>query len=250
MVKKHSVSDTARTALLTDLRRWPGDGFFGKIPKSESRPWWKNPDLGAGSAGLRRRAGAAGRLCQAGMWRARRWASQYSLGEPVLIGRARIGRAIKRGWGEPSNEVGASHQTRLGEPVLRGPLGEPVLIGRTRIGRAIKRGWGEPSNEVGRAGRWASQYSLGEPVLGEPSNEVGASHQTRLGEPVLRGRWASHSTFTASTPASKLAWRGAYSACSARLLRHLLSACSAHLLSACSARLVKCQLGTVPARHV
>ena len=34
-----------------------------------------------------------------------------------------------------------------------------------------------PSNEVGRA------YSLGEPVL--------ASHQTRLGEPVLRGHWAS-----------------------------------------------------------
>ena len=80
--KKHSVSDTARTASLTDLRRWPGDGFFGVKPnsgsdalpiasrpqdfsgknaksenrprcraKSESRPWWKNPDLGAGLAG-------------------------------------------------------------------------------------------------------------------------------------------------------------------------------------------------------
>ena len=36
----------------------------------------------------------------------RGWASQYSLGEPVLIGQTRIGRAIKRGWGEPSNEVG------------------------------------------------------------------------------------------------------------------------------------------------
>ena len=119
----------------------------------------KNPDLGAGLAGCRlrcRAGGAAGRLCQAGMWRARRWASPYSLGEP-------------------SNECW----------------------------RAI--------NEVGRAStHWASPYSLGKPVLGEPSNEVGASHQTRLGEPVLRGRWASHSTFTAaSTPASKLRLLGA-----------------------------------------
>ena len=30
MVKKHSVSDVARTASLTDLRRWPSDGFFGQ----------------------------------------------------------------------------------------------------------------------------------------------------------------------------------------------------------------------------
>ena len=126
----------------------------------------KNPDLGAGSAGLRCRAGAAGRLCRAGMWRARRWASPYSLGEP-------------------SNEVG-------------------------RAGRA-RTHWANPY--------WASPYSLGEPVLGEPSNEVGASHQTRLGEPVLRGRWASHSTFTAaSTPASKLRLLGTSSACSARLV--------------------------------
>ena len=28
--KKHSVSDAARTASLTDLRRWPGDGILGK----------------------------------------------------------------------------------------------------------------------------------------------------------------------------------------------------------------------------
>ena len=48
--KKHSGSDAARTASLPDLRRWPGDGFFGKIPKSESRPRWKNPDLGAARA--------------------------------------------------------------------------------------------------------------------------------------------------------------------------------------------------------
>ena len=53
-----------------------------------------------GAAGrLRCRAGgAAGLLCRAGMWRAR----------------------YRSRW--------ASHQTRLGEPVLKGPLGEPVLI--------------------------------------------------------------------------------------------------------------------------
>ena len=66
-----------------------------------------------------------GLLCRAGMWRARYrshvgraikrgWASQYSLGEPVLIG-----RAIKRGWGEPSNEVGRAS--------AKGPLGEPTF---------------------------------------------------------------------------------------------------------------------------
>ena len=36
MVKKHSVSDTARTASLTDLRRWPGNGVFGMKPNSGS----------------------------------------------------------------------------------------------------------------------------------------------------------------------------------------------------------------------
>ena len=125
--------------------------------------------------------GAAGLLCRAGMWRARRW---------------------------------ASHQTRLGEPVLRGrwaspySLSEPVLIGRART-------------------HWANPYSLGEPVLGEPSNEVGASHQTRLGEPVLRGRWASHSTtFTVAN------------ACAC------LALCLGTSTSACSARLLKCLLGT------
>ena len=115
----------------------------------------------------------------------RGWASQYSLGEPVL--------------GEPSNEVGRAS--------TKGPLGEPVLIGRTRIGRAIKRGWGEPSNKVGRA-----------------------STKGPLGEPVLNFHSGLHTCFKAAP-----AWRGAYSACSARLVpaRHC----------ACSARLV-------PARHV
>ena len=34
--KKHSVSGTARTASLTDLRRWPGNGVFGMKPNSGS----------------------------------------------------------------------------------------------------------------------------------------------------------------------------------------------------------------------
>ena len=162
------------------------------------------------------------------------------LGEPVLIG-----RAIKRGWGEPSNEVGASHQTRLG--------------------RAIKRGWGEPSSEVGASpysfstkrslgepvGRASTKRPLGEPVLrgrwashqtrlgraikrgwGEPSNEVGASHQTRLGEPVLIGRasWASQSQllqWPPQWPTPAPAWRsyGARSAPGARSALCLLGTC-------------------------
>ena len=125
--------------------------------------------------------------------RATHWAS-HSLGEPVLITRTRIGRAIKRGWGEPSNEVGASHQTRLGEPVLRGRWASH----QTRLGEPVLRG------------RWASPYSLGEPVLrgrwvsqlGEPVTQT--STKGPLGETVLVGRasWASHSTFTVATVAN------------------------------------------------
>ena len=40
------------------------------------------------------------------------------LGEPVLGEPVLIGRAIKRGWGEPSNEVGRASTKPLGEPVL------------------------------------------------------------------------------------------------------------------------------------
>ena len=96
------------------------------------------------------------------------------LGRTPTLARARQGSdagQARPGGGQECGALGvgrarthwASHQTRLGEP---------VLIGRTRIGRASTH--------------WASPYSLGKPVLGEPSNEVG----TRLGEPVLRGRWA------------------------------------------------------------
>ena len=87
------------------LRRQPRHFFPGK-----------NPDLGAGLAGwrLRCRAGAAG-LCRAGMWRARRWASPYWASHQT-----RLGRAIKRGWGEPSNEVGRAS--------TKGPLGETFTV--------------------------------------------------------------------------------------------------------------------------
>ena len=148
-MKKHSGSDTARTASLTDLRRWPGDGFFGMKPnsgrakseakaksenrprcraKSESRPRWKNPDLGAAQA---RQAGGSdagqGRNCRIRRqfrkkksWEeSRPWARQGSdAGQARPGGYARqecgalgVGRA-RTHW--------ASHQTRLGEPVFIG----------------------------------------------------------------------------------------------------------------------------------
>ena len=59
--KKHSVSDAARTASLTDLRRWPGDGFLGK---KQSR----NSDFG----GRIPTSGGAGSVLEASMpgrWR-------------------------------------------------------------------------------------------------------------------------------------------------------------------------------------
>ena len=139
MVKNTLSVAPARTASLTDLR-WPGDGFLGKksevgnptLLRDRSRKSdlglyrSRISDLGAGLAGWRllcRAGGAAGLLCRAGMWRARyrsRWAShQTRLGEPVLIGRARTHWAsIKQGW--------ASHQTRLGEPVLIGRTTQPL----------------------------------------------------------------------------------------------------------------------------
>ena len=54
--KKHSVSDATRTASLTDLRRWPGDWFFGQ-----------NTDGGALSKFLAQRAAAGRRGREASM---------------------------------------------------------------------------------------------------------------------------------------------------------------------------------------
>ena len=136
--------------------------FLGRIPSSGGSAAWLRCWAG----------GAAGRLrCQAGMWRAR-YRSLH------------VGRAIKRGWASQYSES-------LGDPVLR-------VVGRAsaqgRWASQYSESLGEPVlRVVGRAsaqGRWASQYSesLGEPVL----RVVGrASAKGSLGEPVLRGRWAS-----------------------------------------------------------
>ena len=170
MVKKHSVSDTARTASLADLRRWPGDGVFGMKPNSGSDALpasggffgqnrklqrsrktdlgversrnpdlgKKNPDLGAGLAGCRLcRAGAAG-LCRA---------------------------------------AGASQPFAKKKRAAVLPHGRTGIFVTLVAPMSRKRGWASPF--------WASPYSLG-----EPSNEVGASHQTRLGRAIKRG-WAS-----------------------------------------------------------
>ena len=187
-MKKHSVSDAARTASLTDLRRWPGDGFFGKIPKSESRPRWKNPDLGAGSAGwrLRCRAGSpklsgsdAGQVA-----RVRRNFRQWSTGQLEkffeVVGlddnlefffcweESRPWRGLGSDAGQARPGFYAGQECgALGVGRARTHWANPYWAShQTRLGRAIKRGWGEPSNEVGRARtHWASPYSLGEPVL-------------------------------------------------------------------------------------
>ena len=114
----------------------------------------------------------------------------------------------------------------------------PTLARASMPGRSVARSVSEP--------RWAShQTRLGEPVL-----RVVGRARTQWGEPVLIGRaikrgWASHST-TFTVANANAAWR---CACSAHLqvpARHVY-------LSACSARLLKCLLlclfGTVPARH-
>ena len=65
-------------------------------------------------------------------------------------------------------------------------------LGIEAVGRASTH-WASSFGEPVLRGRWASPYSLGEPVLGEP-NEVGrASTKGPLGEPVLIANpyWAS-----------------------------------------------------------
>ena len=107
---------------------------LGGRAKSESRPWCAGWRLcRAGAAGLCRAAGASQpfakkkraavlppredwNFCDIGATNVK----ETRLGEPVLGEPVLIGRAIKRGWGEPSNEVGASHQTRLGRAIKRG----------------------------------------------------------------------------------------------------------------------------------
>ena len=131
-------------------------------------------------------------------WASPFWASPYSLGEP-------------------SNEVGASHQTRLG--------------------RAIKRGWGEPSNEVGRA----STKPLGEPLVGR-----WASHSTFTANACLALLRCQLGTCPLGTSSACSAWclLGTFSARSALHPLHGASSAPGCQLS------YKCPLGTVPARHV
>ena len=77
--------------------------FLGRIPTlARARLEASMPGRWCGRASMPGR-NALG--IEAGRAIKRGWASPYSLGEPVS--------------GEPSNEVGASHQTRLGEPVGR-----------------------------------------------------------------------------------------------------------------------------------
>ena len=77
--KKHSVSDATRTALLTDLWRWPGDMFFGQNTGGGalSQFWFNVPPPGGAAGRLLCRAGSA-----AGMWRA-----GYQVSKPPMLGR-------------------------------------------------------------------------------------------------------------------------------------------------------------------
>ena len=77
-----------------------GLAAIGKKKRAAVLPWedWNFCDIGATNVKETR------------LGEPTHWASPYSLGEP-------------------SNEVGASHQTRLGRAI------------KTRLGRAIKRGW-------------------------------------------------------------------------------------------------------------
>ena len=146
------------------------------------------------------------------MWS--RWASQYSLGEPVLIGRT----------GEPSNEVGRAS--------AKGPLGEPVLIGRAS--------WESHQTRLGRA---STKGPLGEPVL------VGrASTKRPLGEPVLVGRATQLSQWP-QWPTPAPAWRsyGARSAPGARSALCLLGTFGCVPARHVPARRIYL---LVPARHV
>ena len=146
------------------------------------------------------------------------------LGEPVLIG-----RAIKRGWGEPSNEVGASHQTRLV--------------------RAIKRGWGEPSNEVGRATQPQPPRLLQSCALAPRASSARARSAHLV--PARHGACSAHLVparhCTPSTVPAR--HRGDFPTSARSALGCLLGTCPLGTACASSARarsahLVKCPLGT------
>ena len=150
MVKKHSVSDTARTSL-ADLRRWPGDGVFGMKPNSGSDApdlgversrnpdlGKKNPDLGAGLAGcrLRCRAGAAG-LCRAA-----------GASQPFAKKKRAAVLPPREDWN--FCDIGATNvkETRLGEPVLGETAARPSLSATRRLTRAsAKLQGGQASSE-------------------------------------------------------------------------------------------------------
>ena len=131
------------------------------------------------------------------------------------VGRTRIGRAIKRGWGEPSNEVGRAS--------TKGPLGEPVLIGRART-------------------HWASQHSLGEPVL------IGRTTQPLSQWPTPAPVPARHCACSARLVKCLL---GTASACSARSVpTYKCPLGTSTYKCPLGTSTYKCPLGTVPARHV
>ena len=222
MVKKHSVSDTARTASLTDLRRWPGD-------RKKLRELCCEDSISPGPSALAR---------------------EPVLGEPVLIG-----RAIKRGWGEPSNEVGASHQTRLGEPVLSRWASHSTTVdacfkaapwryGASARARSALLGTFSASSARARSALHLHGASTGVPTfLQVPARHCACSARARSAHLVTsassaRARSALH-LHGASTGVPTFLQVPArhWGACSAR-------ARSAHLVT--SARSALCQLGTCP----
>ena len=170
----------------------------------------KNPDLGAGSAGLLCRAGGAAGWhpeCQASTCQPDMLKQLGSdAGQVARPGGSDAGQVRRnfRQW-SPHRTTGFFFTVvGLDDNLNIFFLGRiPTLARASMPGRNVARSVSEP--------RWASPYSLGEPVL--------------IGRAIKRG-WASHSTtFTVAN------------ACACLALCLLGT-------SACSARLLKCLLGT------
>ena len=74
--KTHTVSDAARTASLTHLRRWLGDGFFGQSC-AHARIEWGNPvptpGLTAGRVNGEKKHSASGPVRTDSLTDLRRW---------------------------------------------------------------------------------------------------------------------------------------------------------------------------------